>query len=407
MRRDRPGIETSVEDELKVTVGNGITMAPEPGHTHGVLAVSRTGAVAAFFQSGSANYYRVSPDGGQTWGDQIKAPLWAGGACSGPLRDGGVIKSLCDGSAPLGEAQFRVSPLDGEFKDGWFTVHSTFAWFSDDFSSREVAPVKVYMPDAVTIKQTQFNVSFWPIFDKGKIIQLANGDLLAPMYGLFKGDTKSRVVLSRSSDRGHTWRYYATVAAPPTDPNPELPGDYNGPCEPSIALLPDGQMICVMRIQGAHHPPYKPLYASWSSDEGKTWTKPIPTQPHLDNVWPTLAVPDNGVVACLYGRPGVHVVFSTDNGHTWTNRVTFTNLPGWPTLPLGTKTGFIGHYADLVKVGPNKLLAIAAVGQGVGSPENRGTRVFPITVERVKDGSLVLPGRVYHELGYSGPINGE
>ena len=77
---------------------------------------------------------------------------------------------------------------------------------------------------------------------------------------------------------------------------------------------------------------------------------------------------DNGVVACIYGRPGVHVVFSTDQGHTWTNRVSFSDLPEPET------TG----YADMVKVGPNKLLAIAGVGPG-------GTRVFPITVERVKN----------------------
>ena len=64
----------------------------------------------------------------------------------------------------------------------------------------------------------------------------------------------------------------------------------------------------------------------------------------------------------------MQVMFSTDNGHNWTNRVTFTDLPE----PVTT------GYADIVKVGPNKLLAIAGVGPG-------GTRAFPLTVERVKD----------------------
>ena len=86
-------------------------------------------------------------------------------------------------------------------------LHSTFAWFNDDFTSYEVAPVQVYMPDAVTTKTT----GHWPIFERGNILQLDNGDLLAPMYGVFKGDRKSRVILSRSSDRGHTWRYHATM----------------------------------------------------------------------------------------------------------------------------------------------------------------------------------------------------
>ena len=147
-----------------------------------------------------------------------------GGTSSATLRDGGVLKFLCSDDKTIGEAEWAVSPMVGEYKDGWFMLHSTFAWFNDDFTSYEVAPVQVYMPDAVTTKQTHLGVSSWPMFERGNIIQLANGDLLAAMPGIFKGDTKSRVILSRSSDRGHTWRYYSTVAADPHDPNPELPG---------------------------------------------------------------------------------------------------------------------------------------------------------------------------------------
>jgi hypothetical protein len=189
------------------------------------------------------------------------------------------------------------------------------------------------------------------------------------MYGNLEGDTQYRTWVVRSADQGRTWRYQATVAYDPNDPDPELVGQYCGYCESSITPLPDGELLCMMRTQGSQFAPYRPMYSSWSSDEGQTWTKPAPTRPHLKNVWPTLATLDNGVVACIYGRPGVHVVFSTDNGHTWRNRdrVTFTDL----TEPQVT------GYADMVKVGPDKLLAIAGVGPG-------GTRVFPITVKRVR-----------------------
>ncbi len=359
------GNEMSAEDELKVTVGNGITMASEPGHTPGVLAVSRTGAVAAFYQHGGAYFYRVSPDGGQTWGEERPSPQGFGVApmCVG-LREGGVL--MMNGEA-------TPDPEDEEA--------ARWILFSDDFQHYESGAATVDLPSVAMVSTGE---GFYTLFNKGKIVQLANGDLLATMYGSLEGDTKHRTMIVRSTDQGRTWQYYATVAYDPNDPNPELPGQYVGACEPSIALLPNGQLLCVMRMQFKCSPPFKPLYTSWSNDEGKTWTKPIPTQPHLENVWPTLAVLDNGVVACLYGRPGIHVVFSIDNGHTWTNRVTFTNLPDNVTLPPGTKTGFVCAYGDMVKVGPNKLLAIAAVGQGVGCPEHRGTRVFPITVERVK-----------------------
>ena len=305
-----------------------------------------------------------------------------GGSTSGTLRDGGVIKYLTDADKTMGEAEEKVRPMVGEYKDGWFMLHSTFAWFNDDFTEYEVAPVQVYMPDAVTTKQIHLATSSWPIFERGNILHLANGDLLAPMYGLFKGDTKSRVILSISSDRGHKWRYYATVAAGAEDPNPELPGQYCGFDEPSIELLPNGQLICVMRMQYSHLPgEYRPMSVCWSDDLGKTWTKPIPTTPHLMNIAPKLIVLENGVLACEYGRPGFHVAFSIDNGHTWQDRVSFSHL---------SSPAITGQF-DMAKAGPNKLVAI---GNATG-----GTKVWPITVERVKVSSseVMLTGRVLDE----------
>ena len=226
---------------LKIIVGEPTLLSPLRCQGTASLAVSRTGVVAAFYPepgTAGAKYYRTSTDGGVTWGPQMDSPpqLLCGVTASVALRDGGVLKFLTTDTWIKGEAEFNVSPMAGEYKDGWFTLHSTFAWFNDDFTSYEVAPVQVYMPDAVTTKQTHLGVSHWPIFDKGKILQLANGDLLAPMYGVFKGDTTGRVILSLSSDRGHTWRYYATVAVDPVDPNPELPGQYVGYAEPSSAF---------------------------------------------------------------------------------------------------------------------------------------------------------------------------
>jgi len=110
----------------------------------------------------------------------------------------------------------------------------------------------------------------------------------------------------------------------------------------------------------------------------------VPTTPHLMAIHPNLLVMDNGVVACVYGRPGFHAVFSTDNGRTWKNRVTFSSLPE-PNI-----TGQV--HAN--KTGPNKLMVIGGTGRG-------GTQVFPITVERVKvsPSRVALAGRVLDEAG--------
>jgi protocatechuate 3,4-dioxygenase beta subunit len=374
---------------LKITVGKPTLLDPLNYQNAASISGSRTGVVAAFYPT-PPKHYRTSSDGGVTWGPPMNSPRQlGGGTSSGTLRDGGVIKYLTTADETIGEAEERVRPMVGKYKDGWFILHSTFAWFNDDFTSYEVAPIQVYMPDAVTTKQKHISVSSWPIFERGNILHLANGDLLAPMYGLFKGDTRSRVVLSVSSDRGHKWRYYATVATGATDPNPELPGQYNGPCEPSIELLPNGQMISVFRTQYSHYSgEYRPMSVSWSDDHGRTWTTPIPTRPHLMAIAPKLIVLENGVVAVEYGRPGFHVAFSIDNGHTWQDRVSLSHLP---------EPNITGQF-DMARAGPNKLVAIGNDGGG--------TKVWPIEVQRVtvSPAHANLEGRVLDQ--QSNPIVG-
>ena len=71
-------------------------------------------------------------------------------------------------------------------------------------------------------------------------------------------------------------------------------------------------------------------------------------------------------MACEYGRPGFHVAFSLDNGHSWQDRISFSHLPDPPIT---------GQF-DMVKVGPNKLVAVGS--------DAAGTKVWPIAVQRVK-----------------------
>jgi len=107
-------------------------------------------------------------------------------------------------------------------------------------------------------------------------------------------------------------------------------------------------MICVFRTQYSHFPgEYRPMSVCWSNDLGKTWTKPVPTKPHLMNIAPKLIVLENDVIALEYGRPGFHVAFSIDNGHTWQNRVSLSHLP---------VEKITGQF-DMAKAGPNKLVA--------------------------------------------------
>jgi hypothetical protein len=361
---------------LKITRHPPTKLSPLRNQNTSSLSVSSTGVVAAFYgYDGAPRFFRTSNDGGLTWGpEQPSPPKLGGGQASGTLSRGGSIR-------PLDLSQ----PVDGE--PGWFELNMIH--FNDDFSEHTSKPSRIHMPGAVTERVPRRSyVWYWPSFHSS-IETLTGGDLITVMYGLFEGDAVgsdkgSRVIVVRSSDHGHTWRYQGTVSHEHKDPNPELPGMFAGFTESSIAQLAGGQLLCILRSQGSHLPSeYRPLYVSWSDDVGQTWTKPVPTRPHLMNILPTLVTLDNGVVAAVHGRPGVHVAFSTDNGHTWGNRISFSHL----------KVGMVTGQVDGRQVAPNRLAV-------VGGVEN-GTWVFPITVER-KQVSLAreaIPGRILDEQG--------
>ena len=359
---------TEQTEILKITVGEPTVLTPAGTVTSASLSVSRTGVVAAFYPTGQGPRYRISKDKGLSWSDEMTLPVEMFNGTG--LRDGGVIHF----------ANLRFVAEDKPMEADRYI-------FTDDFLHYEVDKATVILPSP-TDEVASGVMFFGPTFDHGKILELANGDLLTLMYGYFKGDIGYRVMIVKSTDKGKSWHYRATVASYDGDPNPELPGEFPGYSENSLTLLPNGQLLVMMRTQGSHIPPdFRPMYASWSDDLGQTWTKPVPTKPHLMNIWPMLATLDNGVVACLYGRPGIHVAFSTDNGHTWGNRISFLPTPH-------------PEQGEIVKVGPNKLVALACMGAN-------GIRAYPITVEVVKDprpGPFELAGCVLDEDG--NPIAG-
>jgi hypothetical protein len=155
------------------------------------------------------------------------------------------------------------------------------AWRSrDDLRTVEEFETRVFVPQGPTRKRREHEWSGLYFFRV--ILEMPPGYLLAPMEGNFDEDMtvlptdyqskaeaafKQRTIIVRSDDEGRTWRYVSTVAFP----KPEYPVG-EGFCEPALALLDDGRLLCVMRT--GH---YYPLYACWSSDEGRTWTPPLYT----------------------------------------------------------------------------------------------------------------------------------
>ncbi|MGD9518815.1 MAG: exo-alpha-sialidase [Armatimonadota bacterium] len=181
------------------------------------------------------------------------------------------------------------------------------------------------------------------------VIQLRDGSLLMAMYGHFKTDTvlcpafppewkvyKYRTWVMRSTDRGRTWDYWATVAY-----DPEI--GCESFCEADLLTLPDGEILCFMRTGGSPPKYVTPLYLSRSSDDGKTWSKPVPIADR--GVWPNACRMQSGILVVTYGRPDNWLAFSLDDGRTWLGSCCFYQ-------------GLTTSYNSVEEVTPGKLLVV-------------------------------------------------
>ena len=92
-------------------------------------------------------------------------------------------------------------------------------------------------------------------------------------------------------------------------------------CEPHAIELPNGDIICHVRVQRNTAPAVFTLYQSVSKDKGYTWSEPVALLPEQGGAPAHLMLHSSGVLVSTYGyrqRPfGVKVMFSTDMGKTW------------------------------------------------------------------------------------------
>jgi len=263
----------------------------KPGTHFGCFCRLSDGSVAA--------YERVTRDGGLTW---QAPPNRRAMPMPHQLRDGTI----------LGVA-FHTQPI--EDRPGYFT--GALFTSPDGWETVTEEPCEVHVPRATggighaAVKG--------PLFWRS-MVEMPDGALLALMYGWFEGDEspvpgqpgsfRYRTFLTRSTDRGKHWEHHATVAY-----DPKIGTE--GYCEPVMRLLPNGELLCLLRTGGNNRVFHQdnPLCVTRSADGGKTWTEPARTG--FEGVAPDLVVMADGTLACSAGRPGAWVLLSTDNGQTW------------------------------------------------------------------------------------------
>lgn len=194
------------------------------------------------------------------------------------------------------------------------------------------------------------------------VVQLRDGSLLLGMYGYFKTDTvlcpafppawklyKYRTWVMRSTDRGRTWDFWATVAYDPAVGSESF-------CEPDLLTLPGGDILCFMRTGGSPPKYVAPLYLSVSKDDGKTWSKPRPIADR--GVWPNACRMQSGLLVVTYGRPDNWLALSRDDGKTWIGHWCFYR-------------GATTSYNSVEEVAPGTLLVVYD-RMGIDADGNQG-----------------------------------
>lgn len=216
---------------------------------------------------------------------------------------------------------------------------------------------KVLMPDGTVTGPFNSVVGPVKLHDWGALSESGvarTNELLMVGYGKFKDvllygkKHLFKTCLFRSVDEGRKWEFLNFVAEPKDISWGDQFG-FEGPCEPALIEVANGELLCVMRTGGVNKnmfettPKCTDMAIARSADSGRTWK--VERLSGHSGVMPRFTRMPNGALVLVYGRPGNMLTVSYDEGHSWSAPVSIS--------PSGVKTsGYIG----LLPVGPNRLL---------------------------------------------------
>ncbi|MCW3818917.1 glycoside hydrolase [Micromonospora sp. DR5-3] len=143
------------------------------------------------------------------------------------------------------------------------TLRGTYVTRSDDNGATWGEPVKVG-----TAMDGPSNVVVGAYYaghaaTHGPIVELADGDLLVPLYGRLPEGGRGPASVVRSTDGGLSW--------PKANESFIGVSDSFDFQEPNLSVLRDGTLMSIVRTS------INIAYVSWSHDDGTTWTTPETT----------------------------------------------------------------------------------------------------------------------------------
>jgi hypothetical protein len=210
----------------------------------------------------------LSGDGGRTFDEQLHVVLddemSEQDPCVSVLSDGRLLMSCFrwafapegKGADTWGEALFRRY---GRTRPGAYdTFNVGFSLSISDDKGRSWRQGAVIRPEGYIPGSAV----------RGNMVEMPDGDLLMPFYGVKRIGDLAACGLVRSSDRGETWRFFSEIACAP---------DKNF-LEPSLFRTRSGRLVSLMRTQSDFLIPgvpfdstYLNLHTAVSSDGGRTF----------------------------------------------------------------------------------------------------------------------------------------
>jgi hypothetical protein len=346
------GIEVEVGQTVEITSSHRFCWFPTIHRfSTGEIMVTMRMSPDENNPEGDFSAYCISKDAGVTWSQRYSMGSGANmdaARSAEPEEDGKICQlySFIEPDPPSQSQDFRLTLTKWsrgglEFQQ-WRDVS---LHFREPILMSTTDTFDRHVPDG-HLKESP-SASPW-----GTIVHGSNGDLLAvvecntaehPKYG--------RDVLIYSRDQGKTWQQRSVVAAfEPEDKLWPWAGP-EGPNEAALVRLADRRLLTVFRTGGGGPTGrvFGNLGETWSSDDGESWTPPIPCP--FRGVAPRIRRLNGGLLALTTGRPDpVAVRFSLDGtGKEWTPAVTIADHKNgrWCT-----------HYSDFVELEPGKLLVV-------------------------------------------------
>ena len=156
-----------------------------------------------------------------------------------------------------------------------------------------------------------FTNATYNVINNHRLIQLKSGRLLVPMA--YHGSEEEKVFKAGSvrfiysDDNGRTWAFFNVEISSPYS-------DTYGLQEPGVIELEDGRLWMYCRTAYGHQ------WQSYSSDGGKTWTKPMPNWKFTSTISPMLIAKANENLLAIYNPQPYSPINLTEKSIGWPRR---------------------------------------------------------------------------------------